>query len=112
MVRGEVWAAVWPADPGKKERPVLVVSNNIRNRNPYLLDVVVAKVTSAERAAGSIKPINPAEDEAIVLKKASIVKCAALFSVEKSTLRRKLTDLSPGLMTQVDAKLRNLLNLP
>ena len=111
MLRGEVWTAVWPADPSGKERPVLVVSNDWRNRNPHLLDVLVAKITSASRADGSSKPLNPAEDVAIVLKKASLVKCAAIFAVEKSALRRRLLQLAPAAMAQVNVKLRNVLDL-
>lgn len=26
MLRGEVWYAVWSADPARKDRPVLIVS--------------------------------------------------------------------------------------
>lgn len=111
MQRGEIWTAVWSADPSKKERPVLVVSNNLRNQNARLLDVIVAKITSAERADGSKKPVNPAEDVVITLRKPSIIKCGALFSVEKSTLQRKLTQLGPAQTKEVETKLRTVLDL-
>ena len=90
---------------------MLVISNDIRNRSSHLLDVVVAKITSAERADGSSKPVNRAEDVPIVLKKASLIKCAAIFAVEKSALRRRLLQLAPSQMAQVDAKLKNVLDL-
>ena len=111
MLRGEVWTAVWPADPKRTERPVLVVSNNIRNQSAQLLDVVVARITSAERADGSRKPVNPAEDLPIALKKASIVKCGAIFSLEKTALRRRLQQLAPAQMRDVDARLKVVLDL-
>ncbi len=111
MLRGEIWTAVWPADPSKKERPVLVVSNNLRNQNSILLDVIVAKITSAERADGSKKLVNSAEDVVITLKRPSIIKCGALFSVEKPTLQRKLTQLSSAQIKDVETKLRTVLGL-
>jgi len=111
MLRGEIWTAVWPADPDKKERPVLVVSNNLRNQNGRLLDVVVAKITSAQKADGSKKLVNLAEDVVMTLKKASLIKCGSLFSIEKSTLQRKLQQLPPAQMKDVDAKLKVVLDL-
>ena len=111
MVRGEIWTAVWPADPKAVERPVLIVSNNIRNQNPRLLDVVVAKLTSAERADGRHKLVNPAEDLIVTLRKASIVRCSSLYSIEKSILGRKLAQLTLQQMKEIDSKLRVVLDL-
>ena len=111
MLRGEIWTAVWPSDPESKERPVLIVSNNLRNQDARLLDVVVVKITSAERANGSKKLINPAEDVIVTLKKSSLIKCGAVFSVEKTTLRRRLQQLTPSQMKEVDSKLRVVLDL-
>jgi mRNA-degrading endonuclease toxin of MazEF toxin-antitoxin module len=111
MVRGEIYTVIWPSDPQKKERPVLIVSNNLRNQNARLLDIVVSKITSAERADGTKKLINPAEDVVITLKKSSLVKCGALFSIEKNSLNRRLGLLTPAQMKEVDAKLKVVLDL-
>lgn len=100
--RGDIWLAVWPNDPSKKPRPVLVVSNNFRNSAPHLLDVVVVKLTSLLRPDGSQKPVNVAEDVVIELKKKSIVRCSAIYSIEKSFLSKKLTQLSEPVMVRVN----------
>jgi mRNA-degrading endonuclease toxin of MazEF toxin-antitoxin module len=109
--RGDIWLAVWPNDPGKKPRPVLVVSNNFRNSAPHLLDVVVVKLTSLLRSDGSQKPVNMAEDVVIELNKKSIVRCSAIYSVEKSFLSKKLVHLSEPIIARVNHCLRITLNL-
>ena len=49
MLRGEIWLAIWPNDPDKKPRPLLIVSNNLRNQAPKLLDIVIVKLTSLQK---------------------------------------------------------------
>jgi mRNA-degrading endonuclease toxin of MazEF toxin-antitoxin module len=111
MLRGEIWTAVWPSDPKQKERPVLVVSNNIRNQNARFLDLVVVKITSAERTDGTKKLINPAEDVITTLKKQSLIRCGSIYAIEKVTLKRKLQQLTSAQMADVDAKLKVVLDL-
>lgn len=111
MVRGEVWYAVWPNDPKRQPRPVLIVSNNLRNSAPNLLDVVVVKLTGLYRTDGTKKPTNPSEDAIIKFKKETIIRCAAVYSIEKSSLQRKILQLSAGTMNEVDERLRNVLDL-
>lgn len=111
MIRGEIWLAVWPNDPEQKFRPLLVVSNNLRNKAPYLQDIVVLKLTSLQNSKGKNKPINPSEDIVITLKKPTIVRCASIFTVEKSSLKKKLCDLPLHEMREVDACLKTVLDL-
>jgi mRNA-degrading endonuclease toxin of MazEF toxin-antitoxin module len=111
MKRGEIWAAVWPNDPTKKERPVLIVSNDFRNSTPALQDVTVLKITSFKRADGSKKVVNRFEDVVVQLKKESIIQGGAIFSIEKRLLRRSLGQLAPSQMTEVDDRLRSALAL-
>ena len=111
MVRGEIWYAVWPTDPGRKARPVLVISNNHRNSARNLLDVVVVKLTGLYRDDGSKKPTNPVEDVVIKFKKETIIRCGAIFSIEKSILTSKVALLSTATMKEVDEKLRHVLDL-
>ncbi|MFZ4403796.1 MAG: type II toxin-antitoxin system PemK/MazF family toxin [Pseudobdellovibrionaceae bacterium] len=111
MLRGEIWFGVWPNDPQKKNRPLLIVSNDHRNSAANILDVVVVKVTSLERKDGSVKPINIAEDVVIQLKKKSILRCGSIYSVEKSFFLTKAAQLSPAQMKAVDEKLKNVLDL-
>ncbi|MBK8204745.1 MAG: type II toxin-antitoxin system PemK/MazF family toxin [Bdellovibrionales bacterium] len=111
MQRGEIWIGVWPNDPQKTPRPLLIVSNNLRNQAPRLLDVVVVKLTSLEKKGGQIKPTNPSEDVIITLRKSTIVRCASIFTVEKTCLQNKLTQLSVSDMAKVDSCLKTILNL-
>lgn len=111
MQRGEVWAAVWPNDPHKKERPVLIVSNDHRNHASHLADITVVKITSLVRADGRKKPVNQFEDLVLRFKKDSIVQCGALYSIEKKYLRRQLAQLSSPQMLEIDQRLRNVLGL-
>jgi mRNA-degrading endonuclease toxin of MazEF toxin-antitoxin module len=111
LKRGEIWAAVWPNDPLKKERPVLIVSNDHRNGIPTLLDITVVKITSLKRVDGSTKNINQYEDVIVKLKKESIIQSGAIFSIEKRTLRRILGQLSSSQMDEVSDQLRNALAL-
>ncbi|MBI2606012.1 MAG: type II toxin-antitoxin system PemK/MazF family toxin [Deltaproteobacteria bacterium] len=111
MLRGEVWYAVWPNDPKRRPRPVLIVSNNLRNSAPNLLDVVAVKLTGLYRTDGTKKPANPSEDVIIKFKKETIVRCAAVYSIEKSSLKSKVLQLSFQTMSEVDERLRNVLDL-
>lgn len=111
MNRGEIWLGIYPGDPSKKARPLLIVSNNIRNLNARLLDIVVVKLTSLVNSSGKIKPTNLAEDVVINLKKSTIIRCSLVFTVEKLTLRNKLSQLSIVDMNKVDACLKTVLDL-
>jgi len=111
MKRGEIWVAVWPNDPQKKERPVLIVSNDHRNSTPALQDITVLKITSLKRADGSPKSVNRFEDLVVQLKNESIIRGGSIFSVEKRNLRKILGQLTPSQMSDVSERLRNALAL-
>jgi len=111
MNRGDIWLGIWPNDPEKKQRPLLIISNNIRNQEHRLLDIVVLKLTSLQNSSGKIKPTNPAEDVVINLRKPTIIRCASIFTIEKSSLTTKLTQLQTSDITSIDACLRNVLDL-
>ena len=111
MLRGEIWLAIWPNDPNQKPRPLLIVSNNLRNQAPKLLDIVIVKLTSLQKVDGRNKPTNPSEDVVITLKKPTIIRCASIFTIEKTALTRKLTQLQNSEMLQVDSCLKTVLDL-
>lgn len=111
MLRGEVWWASWPNDPSAKARPVLIVSNNLRNGAPNLLNLVVVKLTSLHRDDGSRKPTNPAEDVVVKFKKETIIRCASIYSIEKKVLSNRITQLSIATMKDVDERLKHVLDL-
>ena len=111
MLRGEIWWVKWPLDPNAKPRPVLIVSNNLRNSAPNLLDIVVVKITSLIRNDGTKKPVNPAEDVIVTLRKDSIIRCASIFSVEKMMLQSRGGQLPIAAMKLVDEKLKHVLDI-
>lgn len=111
MLRGEIWFGVWPNDPSKKQRPLLIVSNNHRNGLSNILDIVVVKLTSLERSDGSKKKINDAEDVLVNLKKPTIIRCGAIYAVEKAFLKNKATQLTSNQMSEVDERLKTVLGI-
>lgn len=111
MLRGEIWLGIWPNDPQKTLRPLLIISNNLRNQASHLQDINVVKLTSLEKANRSPKPTNPSEDVIITLKKQTIIRCASIFTIEKISLNRKLTQLSLADMGKVDSCLKTVLDL-
>lgn len=111
MLRGEIWWAKWPNDPKAKPRPVLIVSNNLRNSAPNLLDIVVVKITSLFRDDKTRKPLNAAEDVVVTLKKESIIRCSSIYSIEKSMLESRGGQLPIAAMKLVDEKLKHVLDV-
>lgn len=111
MKRGEVWEAVWPNDPQKKRRPVLIVSTDHRNTTPALLEITVLKITGLYRPDGTQRLVNHSEDLVVGFKKESIIRAGAIFSVEKAALQRILGQLTPTQMNQINDRLRNALDL-
>ena len=111
MNRGDIWLGVWPNDPDQKKRPLLIVSNNFRNQEPRLQDIVVLKLTSLQNSAGKNKATNPAEDVVITLRRPTIIRCASIFTIEKACLTTKLTQLKLSDLTSVEACLRTVLDL-
>ena len=111
MQRGEIWYAAWPTDPNATIRPVLIVSNNLRNSAPRLLDIVAVKLTSLYRDDKSKKATNPAEDVIVRFKKDTIIRCVAVYSLEKSLLKNRVMQLSSDTMKEVDEKLKHVLDL-
>lgn len=111
MLRGEIWWGIWSGDPGKKPRPLLIVSNNYRNQAPNIQDIIVLKLTSLQRPDGTKKLVNPVEDYVVTLKKETIIQCAAVFAVEKKILTTKVNRLSVDQMKEVDERIKNTLDL-
>ena len=111
MLRGEIWYTAWPTDPNSTVRPVLIVSNNLRNSAPNLLDMVVVKLTSLYRDNKTKKVTNPHEDVIVKFKRETIIRCASIYTIEKSLLKNKVTQLSINTMKEVDERLKHVLDL-
>ncbi len=111
MKKGEIWLTKWPTDPSSKVRPVLIVSNNIKNSHHRIHDINVVKITSLQKSNGQNKAVNSAEDIVIQLKKESIVRCGSIYTVEKSLLHKNIHTLTQEEIDSVKNCLRNVLDL-
>jgi mRNA interferase MazF len=113
MLRGEVWWASVPMRRGdSKRRPVLIVSDDVFNRNPRYPKVMVVHLTSVTRAEG------PFDWEVTVpkgtpgLERPSTVKCAEVYTLWKEQLRGGAGALPRALMQKIDRALAISLGLP
>jgi mRNA interferase MazF len=108
--RGEIWLADLDPTRGREQagrRPVLVVSDDVYNRGPAGL-VVVLPITSTLRSVALHIRLQPPEGG---LKVASRVLCDAIRSVSTERLQRRWGIVSGGTMEAVEERLRTLLRL-
>jgi mRNA interferase MazF len=108
--RGEIWLADLDPTRGHEQagrRPVLVVSEDLFNRGPADL-VIVLPVTSTVRPIPSHVRLSPPEGG---LKRASAVLCDAIRSISKQRLVRRSGGVAPATMGLVEDALRILLRL-
>jgi mRNA interferase MazF len=108
--RGEVWLAELSPTRGHEQsgrRPVLVVSEDLFNRGPAGL-VIVLPLTSKWRGVPSHVPLDPPEGG---VEHRSAVLCEAVRSVsaERLTVRRGVVERRT--MAAVEDRLRILLRL-
>ena len=106
MVRGEVWWA-GPRMPGgsRKRRPMLIVSDDSFNRNERYSKVVVVHLTSVKRLGGPFDWEVAVKKGTAGLDKASVVKCAEVYTLLKEQLDQKVGTLPASLMGEVDRAL-------
>lgn len=93
-----------------KPRPVIVLQDDLENRNPHYPFVIVAPLTS--RKVDAIYPedvLLPAGTANLPV--ASQVLLGLIFALEKAALTRWLGQVDDGLTVQVDSVLRRLLSL-
>jgi mRNA interferase MazF len=109
-VRGEVWLADLSPTRGHEQagrRPVLVVSEDLFNRGPAGL-VIVLPMTSTVRDVPSHVPVAPPEGG---VKNRSAILCDAIRSVAVERLIARWGATSRRTMAQVEDRLRILLRL-
>jgi mRNA-degrading endonuclease toxin of MazEF toxin-antitoxin module len=98
---------------GSKRRPVVVVQAD--RFNGALFDTIVASVTSNVGLAGPPNRflIDPSTDEGsrTGLKFPSVVRCDRLFTIARSTLGKKLGQLSAADLSHIDSCLKSALDL-
>ena len=71
------------------------------------VQVVSAAQASASPPAGDA----PAEDVIVKFKKDTIIRCAAIYALEKSMLSNRVMQLSIATMKDVDERLKHVLDL-
>ena len=109
-VRGEVWLADLSPTRGHEQagrRPVLVVSEDLFNRGPAGLAIVLP-LTSTVRPIPSHVAVSPPEGG---LKSASAVLCEAIRSVSTDRLVQRWGVVAPETLARIEDRLRILLRL-
>lgn len=109
-VRGEVWLADLNPTQGREQagrRPVLVLSEDLFNRGPAEL-VIVLPITSRLRGIPSHVPLTPPEGG---LKVQSAVLCEAVRSISKRRLVQRWGIVGAPRMKSIEDALRILLRL-
>jgi mRNA interferase MazF len=108
--RGEVWLADLSPTRGHEQagrRPVLVVSEDLFNRGPAGL-VIVLPMTSTIRSVPSHVPVSPPEGG---VKVPTTILCDAVRSVSVERLVERRGTVERQTMASVEDRLRILLRL-
>jgi mRNA interferase MazF len=113
MLRGEVWWASVPMRRGDpKRRPMLIVSDDVFNRNPRYPKVMVVHLTSIKRAEGPFDWEVTVPKGTAGLERPSTAKCAEVYTLWKEQLRGTVGTLPRPLMQKIDHALAVALGLP
>lgn len=109
-LRGEIWLADLNPTRGREQmgrRPVLIISEDIFNRGPADL-VIVLPITSRLRGIPAHVIITPPEGG---LKSQSAIMCEAVRSISKGRLLRHFGTISRAALESVEDRLTILLGL-
>ena len=108
--RGEVWLADLNPTRGREQagrRPVLVVSEDLFNRGPAGL-VIVLPLTSTVRPIPSHVAVSPPVGG---LKNRTAILCEAIRSISTDRLIQRWGAVAPLTLTRIEDRLRILLRL-
>jgi mRNA interferase MazF len=108
--RGDVWLADLSVTLGRKQagrRPVLVMSEDLFNRGPAEL-VIVIPLTTRQRGVPSHIPLAPPEGG---LRRPSAVLCEAIRSISRRRLIARWGAVQTRTMNRVEDVLRILMRL-
>ena len=108
--RGEVWLVDLNPTRGHEQagkRPGLIMSVDLFNSGPAGL-VVIAPITTKEKGISFHVEIQPPEGG---LRRKSFIKCEDIRSVAKERLFQRLGVVSPATLSEVEDRLRILLDL-
>jgi mRNA interferase MazF len=100
---------------GSKVRPVLVVQGD--RDNARLTSTIVAMITRTIHRVSQVDTqllidITTQEGKGTGLRATSAVNCSNLFTVSEQLLRKKIGELPPALMQQVNQCLKAALDIP
>lgn len=113
MRRGEIWWAKVPMRGATaKRRPMLVVSDDAFNENARYPKVMVVHLTSVERLGRDFDWEVALPQGTAGLQRASVVKCAEIYTLWKEQLQGPAATLPPAAMQRVDRALAIALGLP
>lgn len=110
--RGEIYWVDWDPARGSEQagrRPALIVQTNAANTNPRYPNTIVVAVSTSGRAIATHVPLTPSTQNGLPMP--SFVKCEQLFTLSKSRLHSRLGQVEPAELAQVDAALRQSLDL-
>lgn len=103
MRRGEIWWSFAELTGSRrKRRPLLVVSDDAFNLHEHYPKVMVVHLTSVRRPGGPFDWEVEVPKGGAGLAKASVVKCAEIYTVWKDQLQRLVGTLPAALMADVD----------
>jgi mRNA interferase MazF len=109
--RGDIVLTVFPyiTDPSKsKERPAVIIQNDIGNR--YGSNLIVAAISSQiprrEYPFHFCVPLGSSQAEGTGLQKNSIVHTEIILTIPKASARRRIGRFNNGAMKAIDECLR------
>ena len=108
--RGEFWLIDLSPVSGHEQsgrRPGLVISVDLFNQSPAEL-IIIIPVTTRKKGIRSHVPIEPSKSG---LNKVSFIKCEDIRSVSKERLIHRLGKADQETLSQVEDKLRILMDL-
>lgn len=96
----------------KKKRPVLIISNNLANKNPYNPNVIVACITSSPAKIAKFKR-KPSPTQMLIMigDRESLILCEEIKTIAKSRLTDKVGELTSEQIIIVNDTLEKSLGL-
>ncbi len=110
--RGEIWLINWNPKRGSEQagiRPSLIIQTDAGNANPHYPNTIVLTVSTKGRNVPFHVPINPSAWNG--LEKQSFVKCEQILTISKERLIKKLGEVEPEIIGQIEEALYLVLGL-
>lgn len=114
MKRGEVYVAeLAPRTRAKQQgrRPVIVLSHDAFNQAPNWRSIIVVPISTSPTQAGRGPTVVTLPQGAGGLKQASVALCHQVTTLDRSKLSRRIGELTPDQLRQVEAGVKAALDL-